>query len=63
MKQSPSSGGMATETETIQTEIHDNVYWLDEALLADFAEMDESVEQAHRPIEDDSEYANLYFVS
>ena len=54
---------MTTEIETIQTEIHDNVYWLDEALLADFAEMDESVEQAHRPIEDDSEYVNLYFVS
>jgi hypothetical protein len=43
--------------------------WPDEARLADFAgqdvraEKDDRVEQADRPIKDDSAYAALYFVS
>jgi hypothetical protein len=60
------------KTQDTTIEVRNNAYettpvfwwgWPDEDLLADFAGMDESVEQAHRPIEDDSEYANLYFVS
>ena len=37
--------------------------WPDEALLADFAEKDNGVEQAEQPPEDDPEYATLYFVA
>jgi len=43
--------------------------WPDEAQLADFvaqdtrAEMDDRVEQADRPLENNPEYAMLYFVS
>jgi hypothetical protein len=54
---------MTTEIETTQTEIHDNVYWFDEALLADTTEMANRMEQADRPVEDAAEYAALYFVS
>ena len=54
---------MTTEIENTQIKVRDNAYWPDEALLADFAKMDEAMEQANRPIEDDSEYVNLYFVS
>ncbi len=61
--ESPSSGGMTTETETAQIEVRDNAYWPDEALLADFAEKDDRGEQADQPLEDSSEYAVLYFVS
>ena len=54
---------MATEFETFQTEVHDNVDWLAEALPTDTTEMADRVEQAQQPIEDDAEYATLYFVS
>ena len=54
---------MTTEIETTQTEIRDNVDWLAEALPADTTEMADRVEQARRPIEDDSAYATLYFVA
>lgn len=63
MKQSPSSGGMSTHNTTTHAEIRDNAYWADEALLADFAEQDDRLERADRPIEESSEYAVLYFVS
>ena len=54
---------MKTENTTIQIELRDNAYWPDEALLADFAEMDDRTKQADRPLADSSEYATLYFVS
>ena len=63
---------MTTEIETLQSKVRDNAYettpilwwdWPDEALLADTTEMADRVEQAQRPIEDDSEYVYLYFVS
>ncbi len=54
---------MTTEIKALQTEIHDDVDWLAEALPTDTTEMADRVEQAQRPIEDDSEYATLYFVA
>ena len=63
MKQSPSSGGMTTETASTPIELRDNVYWPDEALLADFVEKDDQEEWPDQPPEDSSEYAVLYFVS
>jgi len=63
MQQSPSSGGMTTKIGITQTEVRDNAYWPDESLLADFAEMADRMEQANRPLENDPEYAALYFVS
>jgi hypothetical protein len=65
-------GGMTTEIEATQIEGRNNAYettpvfwwgWPNEALLADFAEKDDRVEQPDKPIEDCSEYAVLYFVS
>jgi hypothetical protein len=53
-------------------EIRDNAYetipacgwgWPDEARLTDFAEKDYRMKQADRTIENDPEYATLYFVS
>jgi len=76
--ESPSSGGMTTETTTTSIELRDNAYgtipvfwwdWPDEALLADFVEQDaraeknDRVEWPDQPIEESSEYAVLYFVS
>ena len=61
--ESPSSGGMTTEIETTPIEIRDNAYWPDESLLADFAGMDVREEQTDRPLENNPEYAELYFVS
>jgi hypothetical protein len=37
--------------------------WPDEAELADFAEKDDRVEQFAEPLENNSEYATLYFVA
>ncbi len=54
---------MTTEIETSQIEVRDNAYWPDEALLADFAEKDDRMEQTEQAIEDSPEYAVLYFVS
>jgi hypothetical protein len=66
---------MTMQIETTQTEIRDNAYWPAEVLLAGFAEQDERVEQdaraekddrveqADRLIENNPEYATLYFVS
>ncbi len=54
---------MTTEIETAQTEIRDNAYWPDEAVLVDFAAKDDWEEQAEPPLEDSSAYAILYFVS
>ena len=60
---------MPAEIETVQTEIRDNAYWPGEALLTDFAEQDtraekdDRMEQADRTIENNPEYATLYFVS
>jgi hypothetical protein len=71
MKQSPSSGGMKPQ-DAATVEIRDNVDetipvfgwgWPAEALLADMAEMVDWMAPAQRPIEDDAEYVNLYFVS
>ena len=62
MKQSPSVGGMTTP-DTTTVEIRDNAYWPDEAELINFAEQDDRVEQADRPVKDDSAYVALYFVS
>ena len=62
---------MPTEIETTQIKVRDNAHettpaiwwgWPDEALLSDSTGMART-EQAQRPIEDDSEYVNLYFVS
>jgi hypothetical protein len=54
---------VTAETTTTAIERHDNAYWPDEALLADFVEKDDQVEQVDRLIENNSEYAALYFVS
>ncbi len=60
---------MTTEIETTPIEIRDNAYWPDEALLADFAEQNTRAEHDDRrewpdqPVEDNYEYAVLYFVS
>ena len=54
---------MTAEIETTQTEVHDNAYWPDEALLSDSTEMAERTEQADRLLENTAEYAALYFVS
>ncbi len=63
---------MAKQIEITPVKIRDNAYettpvfwwgWPEEALLADFAEKNEWVEQADQPIEDSAEYAVLYFVS
>ena len=59
MKQSP----LLVNRKSTQVEIRDNAYWPDEALLADFVEKDDRVEQADQPLEDSAEYAVLYFVS
>ncbi len=69
--ESPSSGGMTTQ-DTTTVEIRDNACettpvfgwgWPDEAQLTDFAEKANRLEQADRPVKDDSAYATLYFVS
>ncbi len=61
-----------TTQDTTTVEIRDNACettpvfgwgWPDEAQLTDFAEKGERMERPHRPIENDSEYVNLYFVS
>jgi hypothetical protein len=61
---------MLTQDTTI--EIRDNAYetipavwwdWPEEALPTDPTEMADRLEQAQWPIEDDSEYVNLYFLS
>jgi hypothetical protein len=54
---------VTAETTTTAIERHDNAYWPDEALLADFVEKDDQVEQVDRLIENNSEYAALYFLS
>ena len=63
MKQSPSSGGMTTETTSAPIDLRDNAHWPDEALLADFVEKDDQEEWPDQPPEDSSGYAVLYFVS
>ncbi len=72
LEESPSTGGMTTQDTATTVEIRENAYgttpvfwwgWPDEALLGDFSEKANRVEQPHRPIENDSEYVNLYFVS
>ncbi len=63
MKQSP------TPDIRINATAPDNIYWPDEAQLADFAEqgtLDEAnnqEKQADPPVEDNSQYAALYFVA
>ena len=61
-----------TTQNTTTVDSRDNAYgttlvfgwnWPDEAQLAAFAEQDDRAEQADRTIENDSEYATLYFVS
>ena len=65
---------MRTQDTTTTVEIRDNAYWADETRLADFAEQDVRVEQAaqaekdeaeraNSPLEDDPQYAALYFVA
>ena len=60
---------MTTENFATTIEIRDNAYWPDEALLADFAgqvaraEQDDRREWPEQPVEDNYEYAALYFVS
>ena len=53
---------MTTQIEATPTEVRDNAYWPDEALLTDFAEMADRTEQADQPLENNPEYAALYFV-
>ncbi len=60
---SPCFGGMTPEIETTQIEIRDNAYWPDEALLTTFAEEDNQMEQVEQLIEENAEYAALYFIS
>jgi hypothetical protein len=51
---------------TTTVEIRNNVFWPDEAQLADYAEqaeMADRMEQAESPTENDFEYAALYFVA
>ncbi len=54
---------MTTKDINTTVEIRDNAYWPDEALLADFAQKDDRVEQAEQPRENNPEYATMYFVS
>ncbi len=63
---------MTTEIETTPIEVRDNAYgtipvfwwdWPEEALLADFAQKDDRVEQAEQPLENNPAYATMYFVS
>ncbi len=70
--ESPSSGGMTMQDTATTVEIRDNAHetapvfgwgWPDEAQLTDFAGKANRVEQADRPVNDDSAYATLYFVS
>ncbi|HSD83558.1 MAG TPA: hypothetical protein VLG46_06860 [Anaerolineae bacterium] len=71
MKESPSFGGR-TEIETTQIKVHVNAYetppifwwgWPDDALPGDTTEMADQVEQAAQPLENNLEYAALYFVA
>ncbi len=63
---------MTTKDISTTVEIRDNAYettpvfwwgWPDETLLADFARKDDRVEQAEQPLDDNPEYATMYFVS
>ena len=69
---------MTTEIETLQSKVRDNAYettpilwwdWPDEARLAAFAEQADRTEQndrgeqTDRMLENNAEYAALYFVS
>jgi len=69
---------MTTQNITTTVEIHDNAYgttpgfgwgWPDEARLAAYAEQDvraaqaDRMEETDRTLENNSEYAALYFVS
>ncbi len=56
-------------TAATDVEIRDNAYWPDEARLADFAApadrvaQNDRMEQTDQTIENNPEYAALYFVS
>ena len=60
---------MKKQDAATTVEIRDNAYWPDEAQLADSVEQDarakkdDRVEQADRSLENNPEYATLYFVS
>jgi hypothetical protein len=60
---------VTTENTTTTVEIRANAFWPDEANLAAFTEQDvraeetDRVKQTDRLIENNSEYATLYFVS
>ena len=54
---------MTTENSATTIEIRDNAYWPDEALLADFAKKDDRVKQIDQSLENNPDYATLYFVS
>ena len=54
---------MTTQDTTTTVEIRDNAYWPEEVQLADFAEMDDRPEQFAEPLENNPEYATLYFVA
>jgi hypothetical protein len=52
-----------TTQNTTTVEIRDNAYWPDEAQLAEYAELGDRMEQTDRPVENDFEYAALFFGS
>ena len=57
---------MTTQNTTTTVEIRAAAFWPDEARLAEFAEQAEKtdrMEQADQPVENDFEYAALYFGS
>ena len=54
---------MTTKNINTTVDIRDNDYWPDEAQLADFAQQDDRVEQAEQLLENNPEYATMYFVS
>ena len=54
---------MTTQDSTTTVEIRDNAYWPDEDQLTEFAEQAHRMEEADQPVENDIEYAALYFGS
>jgi hypothetical protein len=60
---------VTTQTTTTTADSRDNAYWPDEARLTAFAEQDVRTEQpdradkTDRTLENNTEYAALYFVS
>ena len=52
-----------THNTTTTVETRDNAYWPDEDQLAEFAGQADRMEEADQPVENDAEYAALYFGS